>query len=223
MDVQRLLLLLTSLLLVLTGPPALATAESEPAEVQLVLEVTSGETDDALGARLEATRNGAPASGLTVSFERSGPEEESDRAMATTDSSGVASWSFMVAGEGPFEVTATVTDPAGNRVGAAGPVEARAYPPTSCRCTPISPWLKGVAAANGDDRLVVWYQPGGIARLIRRDDTGRREWVRRGPLDANGRRSFRVRDHNDRRPTTYQVVVVRPDGVRTLTRRVTVR
>ncbi|MDN4172481.1 hypothetical protein QWY28_05965 [Nocardioides sp. SOB77] len=208
---RRLLLFLSVVLLVLA--PGSARAEEAPprdeAPVDVALSLPVGSYGETVTAELLAGRGGEPVPGLTVEFSwtSSGVEPESGRATTTTDEAGTAR-TDLVLGEHTV-LTGRVLGAEGEELGAStvsyGIV---------CRCSPLIPTLTatGVAARNGDDRLVLRTHDlpvGAVVDLFRVTPDGERaDRIRRSRVDEDGRRSWRVTDHNGSRATRYYAVAL---------------
>lgn len=157
------------------------------------------------------TPDGAPVPGLVVEFTRTGPGEGAGGGAGgiVTDAEGIARYSFQGANPGTAEVTATVTDGAGNPVGSAGPVSVTfgSCPPlpdrSAGRCSLIHAKLTG-ENLDGHDVLTVNLKKaaGDRVRLYRRDGDGR-VLLRDAKLGDHGIRSFVIADHNRHQRTRY--------------------
>lgn len=206
--IRRLLLLLPLLALLLA--PSSARAEDpvdgpgDDGQVTASFGIPSGDPGETVTIELVARRGTELAPGLDVVFtwRSQGVEPPEGTATTVTDEAGVARVDVVL---GYWtQVTGTVLDEDGTTLATTTAVAQ----PILCRCSPVYVVadLVGIAARNGDDRVVLRageLAAGARAELYRIDASGTAHRIRRSTLGSTGKRAWRVQDHNGRGMTRY--------------------
>lgn len=202
-------MILRLLLLTVVGAllPALvlapATALGDEAPVDVTISIPPGMPGQQVTAQLTALRAGEPAPGLAVVFTWIGPntDPEGVTTTTTTDEAGTARTDVVL--DTQTAVMGRVLDAAGEELGSATAV----YGAIDCRCSPvmINARLRARDASGGTDVLTLRSPRAGedaVVKLLRvRDGVATR--IRRTVLGEDGKVTWRVEDHNGRRPTEY--------------------